>query len=113
MSPESSIPSSWGIFPSSADSRQGGLVLRLRLIRGLWPGSIRRWLADQDGCNLPAPLSLVRELQDKLKAELEKLYRSHPGAHGITGVRSVATNASGHVGKRWDFNIGLEVSFPQ
>ena len=59
-----------------------------------------------------APQGLVRDLQDAFKADLEKLYRPHPGAHGFIATRSVATNAGAHVGKRWVFNVDLEDFFP-
>lgn len=61
---------------------------------------------------ISAPHGLLRELQDKLRADLEQLYKAHPSAHGFIVARSVATNASGHAGKRWVFNIDLEGFFP-
>jgi RNA-directed DNA polymerase len=59
-----------------------------------------------------APIGLVRELQDKLHADLKALYRPHPRAHGFIDGRSVATNAADHTGKRWVLNVDLENFFP-
>lgn len=59
-----------------------------------------------------APHGLVRELQDKLKLDLDTLYESHPNAHGFIAAKSVATNARTHVGKRWVLNVDLEDFFP-
>lgn len=59
-----------------------------------------------------APKGLVRDLQDALKSDLDKLYRAHPNAHGFIAARNVATNAEGHTGKRWVYNIDLEDFFP-
>jgi len=59
-----------------------------------------------------APIGLVRELQDRLHVDLKQLYRAHPNAHGFIDGRSVASNASGHAGRRWVLNIDLEDFFP-
>ena len=59
-----------------------------------------------------APVGLVRDLQDRLHAELKQLYRAHPNAHGFVDARSVASNAAGHAGKRWVLNVDLEDFFP-
>ena len=59
-----------------------------------------------------APIGLVRDLQNRLHAELKQLYRAHPNAHGFIDGRSVASNAADHVGKRWVLNIDLEDFFP-
>jgi RNA-directed DNA polymerase len=59
-----------------------------------------------------APHGLVRDLQDKLKADLDKLYAPHPNAHGFIVEKSVASNAKPHAGKRWVLNIDLQDFFP-
>jgi RNA-directed DNA polymerase len=59
-----------------------------------------------------APVGLVRDLQDRLHAELKQLYRAHPNAHGFVDARSVASNAADHAGKRWVLNVDLEDFFP-
>jgi RNA-directed DNA polymerase len=59
-----------------------------------------------------APIGLLRELQDKLHQDLKALYRPHPRAHGFIDMRSVATNAADHTGKRWVLNVDLEDFFP-
>jgi RNA-directed DNA polymerase len=59
-----------------------------------------------------APHGLLRELQDKLKADLDKLYEPHPNAHGFIVAKSVASNAKPHVGKKWVLNVDLEDFFP-
>ena len=59
-----------------------------------------------------APHGMVRNLQDKLKLDLDRIYRAHPNAHGFIAARGVTTNASAHVGRRWVFNIDLEDFFP-
>ncbi|MEL7047356.1 MAG: reverse transcriptase domain-containing protein, partial [Pseudomonadota bacterium] len=59
-----------------------------------------------------APIGLLRQLQDKLHAEIKDAYRPHPHAHGFIPGRSVATNADDHVGKRWVLNVDLEDFFP-
>jgi RNA-directed DNA polymerase len=59
-----------------------------------------------------APHGLLRELQDKMKADLDSLYQPHPNAHGFIVAKSVASNAKSHVGKRWVLNIDLEDFFP-
>jgi RNA-directed DNA polymerase len=59
-----------------------------------------------------APHGLLRELQDKMKADLDRLYQPHPNAHGFIVAKSVASNAKPHVGKRWVLNVDLEDFFP-
>lgn len=59
-----------------------------------------------------SPRGMVRDLQDALKSDLDKLYRAHPNAHGFIAARNVATNAASHVGKRWVYNVDLEDFFP-
>ena len=59
-----------------------------------------------------APHGLLRELQDKMKADLDRLYQPHPNAHGFIAAKSVASNAKPHVGKRWVLNVDLEDFFP-
>jgi RNA-directed DNA polymerase len=59
-----------------------------------------------------APHGLLRELQDKMKADLDRLYQPHPSAHGFIAAKSVASNAKPHVGKRWVLNVDLEDFFP-
>ncbi len=59
-----------------------------------------------------APHGLLRELQDKLKFDLDKLYEPHPNAHGFIVAKSVTSNARGHVGKKWVLNVDLENFFP-
>jgi RNA-directed DNA polymerase len=59
-----------------------------------------------------APHGMVRELQDKMKADLDRLYQPHPSAHGFIVAKSVASNAKPHVGKRWVLNVDLEDFFP-
>jgi RNA-directed DNA polymerase len=59
-----------------------------------------------------APHGLLRELQDKMKADLDRLYQPHPSAHGFIVAKSVASNAKPHVGKRWVLNVDLEDFFP-
>jgi RNA-directed DNA polymerase len=59
-----------------------------------------------------APHGLLRELQDKMKADLDRIYHPHPNAHGFIVAKSVASNAKAHVGKRWVLNVDLEDFFP-
>ena len=59
-----------------------------------------------------APHGLVRQLQDLLRLDLDSLYSAHPSANGFIATRSVVSNAVGHAGKRWVFNVDLEDFFP-
>ena len=61
---------------------------------------------------ISAPHGLLREMQDKLHVEFKGLYDAHPAAHGFVEARSIVTNASSHVGKRWVLNVDLVDFFP-
>jgi len=61
---------------------------------------------------ISAPLGMLREMQDKLHADLKLLYDAHPAAHGFIKKRSIATNAGDHKGKRWVLNVDLIDFFP-
>lgn len=61
---------------------------------------------------ISAPRGLVRELQDKLRVDLNRLHDAHPSAHGFIEKRSIATNAEDHAGKRWVLNVDLVDFFP-
>lgn len=61
---------------------------------------------------ISAPHGLLREMQDKLLADLKRLYDAHPRAHGFIEKRSIATNADDHIGKRWVLNVDLVDFFP-
>ena len=61
---------------------------------------------------ISAPHGLLRELQDKLHTDFKRLYEAHPSAHGFIEKRSIATNAGGHMGRRWVLNVDLVDFFP-
>jgi len=61
---------------------------------------------------ITAPKPALALVQTKLKTELDKLYEPRAQAHGFIKDRSVLTNASFHVGKRWVINVDLQDFFP-
>lgn len=67
---------------------------------------------------ISAPHSGVKVIQRRLKAILELLYRPKSAAHGFIVSRSIRTNASRHVKKKYVINIDLEnffdsITFPR
>lgn len=61
---------------------------------------------------LAAPNRMRKKLQRQLLPVLTALYRVKPCVHGFASHRSIATNASMHVGKRTIVNIDLADFFP-
>jgi len=61
---------------------------------------------------ISAPHGMLREMQDKLQRDFKQIYDAHPSAHGFIQKRSIATNASDHIGKRWVLNVDLVDFFP-
>lgn len=61
---------------------------------------------------ITAPMTATKILQRNLRPMLDELYLPKPSAQGFVSKRSVVTNASQHIGRRWVFNIDLEDFFP-
>ena len=61
---------------------------------------------------ISSPNGVVRRCQEALNPVLQAAYRAHPAAHGFIPARSILTNASAHVGRRWVLNVDLEDFFP-
>ena len=59
-----------------------------------------------------APTSSLYILQSRLNRVLQAVYTPRPSVQGFVRERSVVTNASPHVGKRWVFNVDLRQFFP-
>lgn len=60
-----------------------------------------------------APNDKLKAIQRKLAVILNMVYKTKPAAHGFVLDKNVATNAKGHVKKKYVFNIDLENFFDQ
>jgi len=58
-----------------------------------------------------APSRALKSIQRQLKVELEKIYVPKPSAHGFISDRSIHSNASAHLDRKFIFNIDLEDFF--
>lgn len=58
-----------------------------------------------------APVKKLKEIQHKIKSELEKYYVPRMCVHGFVSGRNTVTNASSHVRKEFVLNIDLENFF--
>lgn len=58
-----------------------------------------------------APKPPLKTVQKNLKTELEKFYTPKSSTHGFVPEKSVKTNAAGHTGKKYVFNIDLKDFF--
>ncbi|MBI4199893.1 MAG: RNA-directed DNA polymerase [Chloroflexi bacterium] len=61
---------------------------------------------------IQTPHPTVRILQHKLLEVLSLVYQPHPAAHGFVHERSIKTNATPHVNRRWVLNYDLQDFFP-
>ncbi len=61
---------------------------------------------------ISAPTAALSVLQSKLNHVLQLIYAPKPCVHGFVLDRSILTNASPHVGKRWVLNVDIENFFP-
>jgi RNA-directed DNA polymerase len=59
-----------------------------------------------------APGTELRVLQSRLFATIRDAYAPNASAHGFVPGRSIVSNASLHVGRRWVLNIDLRDFFP-
>jgi RNA-directed DNA polymerase len=59
-----------------------------------------------------APRAKLKNVQRKLAAAFYELDNSRPAAHGFRVGRSIASNATAHLGKQYVFNLDLENFFP-
>lgn len=59
-----------------------------------------------------APQGRLRDLQDRLKLQLDAVQTAHPSAHGFIAGRGILSNAEAHTGRRWVFNVDLDDFFP-
>jgi retron-type reverse transcriptase len=66
-------------------------------------GSVRR---------IHAPVQGLKAIQAVLSLILQSVHESHPAAMGFTMGRSIADNATLHVGKRYVYNMDLKDFFP-
>ena len=61
---------------------------------------------------ISAPSPNIKILQQKLNQVLQAVYSPKPSVHGFVNQRSVVTNATKHIGKKYVFNIDLKDFFP-
>lgn len=61
---------------------------------------------------ISAPVDGLNNIQKKLAELLDKLYTPHAAAHGFISTKSILSNASPHVNKKYVLNIDLEDFFP-
>ncbi len=61
---------------------------------------------------ISAPSPNIKILQQKLNQALQAVYNPKPSVHGFVNKRSVVTNATKHIGKKYVFNIDLKDFFP-
>jgi RNA-directed DNA polymerase len=59
-----------------------------------------------------APIKPIKEMQQKLAAELMLCYRAPAMVHGYVRARNIKSNAMGHSGKRWVLCLDIEDFFP-
>ena len=62
--------------------------------------------------NISAPSPFIKILQQKLNQVLKAVYNPKPSAHGFVINRSIVTNASKHLSRKYVFNIDLKDFFP-
>lgn len=62
--------------------------------------------------NIDSPANNIKILQQKLNQVLLTVYKPKPSVHGFVVDRSVRTNATQHVGRRYVLNIDLKDFFP-
>jgi RNA-directed DNA polymerase len=62
--------------------------------------------------NISAPSPNIKILQQKLNQVLQAVYYPKPSVHGFVRERSIVTNATKHIGKKYVFNIDLKDFFP-
>lgn len=60
---------------------------------------------------IKTPVEPLKALQLKVKAELEKYYEPRAATHGFVKQRSITTNATPHLRKRYVLNLDLEDFF--
>ncbi|WMS93984.1 reverse transcriptase domain-containing protein [Pseudoalteromonas sp. HL-AS2] len=60
---------------------------------------------------ISAPIKKLKEIQYKIKEELEKYYKPKKTTHGFICERSIKTNAKSHVRKEFVLNIDLKDFF--
>ena len=61
---------------------------------------------------ISAPKLQLRNIQQKLKNEIEKYYFPPQYAHGFIKKRSIVSNAKQHINKKWNVNIDIKDFFP-
>lgn len=61
--------------------------------------------------NIVAPVKKLKQLQDKIKTELESYYKPKNCVHGFIPERNVVSNAQPHIGKEYVLNIDLDNFF--
>lgn len=62
--------------------------------------------------NISAPKLQLRNIQQKLKNEIEKYYFPPTQAQGFLKKRSIVSNAKQHLKKNWNVNIDIKDFFP-
>jgi len=75
----------------------------------------KRWTIRKRGGGtreIQAPTSTLYRIQRILCDLLQDAYQPRPATHGFVRGRSVATNAKGHIGKRYVLNFDIEDFFP-
>lgn len=60
---------------------------------------------------ISAPILSIRRIQNSLKLEMEKYYCSPSCVCGFIKNKSIVTNASKHIGKKWVLNIDIKDFF--
>lgn len=61
--------------------------------------------------NIVAPIKKLKQLQNKIKTELESYYKPKACVHGFISDRNVVSNARPHIRKEYVLNIDLENFF--
>jgi retron-type reverse transcriptase len=61
---------------------------------------------------IQSPSSLLKKLQNKIKAALVEIYAPTKAAHGYLSNRSIVTNAEKHANKAYLLNVDLKDFFP-
>jgi len=61
---------------------------------------------------ISAPRKWLKDYQREIASVLLECYQGHPAAHGFASDRSIISNATPHLNKRFIFNSDLEDFFP-
>ena len=62
--------------------------------------------------SIEVPDRTLKYIQRLIHESLARIYGPHPAVHGFLTNRSIVTNASNHLGRRYVLNIDLEDFFP-